>query len=131
MKFRKLRIAWSVVWGLAAVLLVVLWVQSYWWFNHAQYIFSNNRFVALIAVQGVVSVFGGTFDAPVGVPVESSISSRKVWFETDYWKSQHWYFDFDEPVRIVRAPLWFLVAACGGISALSWLPWRWRFCAGK
>src|SRR6476620_9350131 len=31
MKFRKLRIAWSVFWGLACVLLIVLWVRSYWW----------------------------------------------------------------------------------------------------
>jgi type II secretory pathway pseudopilin PulG len=30
MKFRKLRIAWSVFWGLACVLLIVLWVRSYW-----------------------------------------------------------------------------------------------------
>jgi hypothetical protein len=30
MRFRKLRIAWSVSWGLACVLLVVLWVRSYW-----------------------------------------------------------------------------------------------------
>src|SRR5690349_16231471 len=30
MTYRKLRIAWSVVWGLAAVLLIVLWVRSYW-----------------------------------------------------------------------------------------------------
>ena len=30
-KFRKLRIAWSVGWGLVAVLLCVLWVRSYWW----------------------------------------------------------------------------------------------------
>src|SRR3954471_23472340 len=29
MRFRKLRIAWSVVWGLACVLLVVLWVRSH------------------------------------------------------------------------------------------------------
>ena len=29
MKHRKLRIAWSVFWGLAAVLLIVLWVRSY------------------------------------------------------------------------------------------------------
>ena len=28
MRFRKLRIAWSVFWGLAAVLLIVLWVRS-------------------------------------------------------------------------------------------------------
>jgi hypothetical protein len=30
MRFRKLRIAWSVVWAVAAVLLIVLWVRSYW-----------------------------------------------------------------------------------------------------
>lgn len=29
MRFRKLRIAWSVFWGLACGLLVVLWVRSY------------------------------------------------------------------------------------------------------
>src|ERR1044072_1880010 len=29
MTFRKLRIAWSVWWGLACVLLIVLWVRSY------------------------------------------------------------------------------------------------------
>src|SRR6187200_769128 len=31
MRFRKLRIAWSVFWALACVLLIVLWVRSYWW----------------------------------------------------------------------------------------------------
>src|SRR6476660_6623621 len=29
MKFRKLRIAWSAVWGIACVLLIALWVRSY------------------------------------------------------------------------------------------------------
>jgi hypothetical protein len=30
MNYRKLRIAWSVLLGLAAVMLCVLWVRSYW-----------------------------------------------------------------------------------------------------
>jgi len=30
MRFRKLQIAWSVGWGLLAVLLIALWVRSYW-----------------------------------------------------------------------------------------------------
>jgi hypothetical protein len=30
MKYRKLRIAWSVAWGIVAALFVVLWVLSYW-----------------------------------------------------------------------------------------------------
>src|SRR6478672_5380281 len=29
MKYRKVRIAWSAVWGAMAVLVVVLWVRSY------------------------------------------------------------------------------------------------------
>src|SRR5262245_7567786 len=35
MKYRKLRIAWSVAWGVIAVLLCVLWVRSYWWMDAA------------------------------------------------------------------------------------------------
>jgi hypothetical protein len=30
MKRRKLRIAWSVAWGIVAVLFVAMWVRSYW-----------------------------------------------------------------------------------------------------
>src|SRR6185369_8713105 len=30
MRYRKLRIAWSTLWGLVAVLLCILWVRSYW-----------------------------------------------------------------------------------------------------
>ena len=34
MRFRKLRIAWSVAWGTVALLLLVVWVRSYWrWDN--------------------------------------------------------------------------------------------------
>ena len=33
MKYRKLRIAWSVAWGVVAVLSVALWVRSYWRFD--------------------------------------------------------------------------------------------------
>jgi hypothetical protein len=36
MRFRKLRIAWSVFWGLACVLLIALWVRSYSWYDFTQ-----------------------------------------------------------------------------------------------
>src|SRR5258705_7220858 len=35
MRFRNLRIAWSVGCGIACVLLIVLWVRSYWWADNA------------------------------------------------------------------------------------------------
>jgi hypothetical protein len=34
MKYRKLRIAWSVGCGVVCLLLVVLWVRSYWRYDH-------------------------------------------------------------------------------------------------
>ena len=33
MKYRKLRIAWSALFGLLVVLVIVLWVRSHWWFH--------------------------------------------------------------------------------------------------
>src|SRR5262245_14720252 len=44
MRFRKLRIAWSVVWGLLAVLLIVLWVRSYWWRDIVEKLTASQRF---------------------------------------------------------------------------------------
>src|SRR6476659_6230618 len=34
MKYRKLRIAWSVVWGILCLLMITLWVRSYWQIEH-------------------------------------------------------------------------------------------------
>jgi hypothetical protein len=33
MRFRKLGIAWSVGCGIVCLLMIVLWVRSYWWWD--------------------------------------------------------------------------------------------------
>ncbi len=43
MKHRRLRIAWSVTWGIVAVLLIALWVRSYWCAEAFTQILSTNR----------------------------------------------------------------------------------------
>src|SRR4051812_7203329 len=53
MRFRKLRIAWSVFWGIVAVLLVVLWVRSYLYHDRVLI-----RFRQANHVTGVVSAHG-------------------------------------------------------------------------
>jgi hypothetical protein len=52
MKHRKLRIAWSVAWGVVTVLLVTLWVQSYWQFNSWQF-----GFLHFQSMRGRVAMF--------------------------------------------------------------------------
>ena len=49
MKYRKLRIAWSVFWGVACVLLVVLWARSDWYLDQMYCEHSGLRPVLLLA----------------------------------------------------------------------------------
>jgi hypothetical protein len=56
MRFRKLRIAWSVFWGLACVLLIALWVRSYWWIEGLTAPISTNRAIQVGTLPGVVAV---------------------------------------------------------------------------
>jgi hypothetical protein len=54
MRYRKLRIAWSVVWGVACVLLIALWVRSYWWADELR----NPAGTVAMSVQGKVHFSG-------------------------------------------------------------------------
>src|SRR6476659_1067575 len=70
LRFRKLRIAWSVFWGLACVLLIVLWVRSYWAESflggpigpHGFYLMSMKGRLVFNAVKDVANVTNWDFD---------------------------------------------------------------------
>jgi hypothetical protein len=48
MTFRKLRIALSVFWGLACVLVIALWVRSYWWEDDLVWVQGSARNVFVV-----------------------------------------------------------------------------------
>jgi hypothetical protein len=52
MRFRKLRIAWSVVWGIPTVFLFLLWVRSYLWMDRALNLWGHD----LASVHGQIVV---------------------------------------------------------------------------
>jgi len=52
MKLRKLRVAWSVAWGVLAVLLIALWVRSYWNYYAVAYIDSSFGDVGVFFYRG-------------------------------------------------------------------------------
>jgi hypothetical protein len=62
MKYGKLRIAWSVAWGLLAVLLIVLWVRSYRWVTNIQVPDVFGRDYQLVLSQGTMSFSSGIND---------------------------------------------------------------------
>jgi hypothetical protein len=66
MRFRKLRIAWSVGYGLACVLLIVLWVRSYFWTDQITRQESSNQFIAVTLGDGRL-LLGESNDPDLGV----------------------------------------------------------------
>ena len=124
MKYRKLRIAWSVGWGIACVLLIVLWVRSYWYADGIWVHFPTDCYAAGMSNRGFIEV--GEY---------RNTSSPRLKFELwtfDLRKDQvllelpFYFFSFAENAGGYElwVPTWFaiLLAASCGIGV--WLPWR-------
>jgi hypothetical protein len=121
MRFRKLRIAWSVFWGLACVLLIVLWVRSYWWSDTFDY--PARRSVVIIFNSGALQ-FGTLYSDPqlLGPNINK-------WRHFTYANPDKWDHSFDwewtDSDIAIQFPIWLLMVVIGGVATLPWL--RWRF----
>ena len=122
MKYRKLRIAWSVAWGVVAVLLVVLWVRSYWQQDNVGYRDAS-------ATKSIVSHSGWIY---VGELYSMQTRGWKLGSEpiTERFdlRRQFAVAIFDERPRFVCVafPHWLLLLAIGSIAMVPWLRWHFR-----
>jgi hypothetical protein len=134
-RFRKLRIAWSVAWGVVALLLIVLWMQSYWHHDGLLIRTSGNNFIQLGSENSKLSASWGYGDRPLEKLVSFHTgliaAMSRVRGET---------LDQDKrPVyrgmgfKVIRwangagyvLPIWFLLLSATFVGSLPWL--RWRF----
>ena len=118
MKFRKLRIAWSVGCLIACVLLIALWARSYW---------VHEGYYRIDAANNQMG-FGWTVGS-------LGFNARKDELK---WPPQKWtYFrtSLDVPYQSFRAsfsngelnfrlPFWFLSTLLLALSYVVWLPWH-------
>jgi hypothetical protein len=122
MRFRKLRIAWSVVWGVVAVLLCVLWVRSYWRVDY---------------IEKETSVIGWNAGSVRGEIAFSSWHTSSL--DIPNWKYENYQPDYNEPLPkggflfrvgngalFVFAPHCSLVLVACIFAALPWVRF-WRF----
>src|SRR5262245_28187686 len=137
MRFRKLRIAWSVGWGLLAVLLIVLWVRSYWVHDfirmqHGISTDGNARAIGqvftFVSSKGRCTCVHVTNDAKPwwfrrnflpyspeqGEVFPFNVRQKHIWMGFDaYWSSTTDYGAF--------APHWFLVVLAASLATLPWM----------
>jgi hypothetical protein len=126
-RYRKLRIAWSVVWGIAAVLLVVLWVRSYRNCDQCWGHFPNGTTFEIDSISGYVWAGIVYWNYPSPLMLTTSQLSKES--EEKYANLPK--FRFMEQIGgsglgtcVFAAPHWFLIILALGVAAVSWAPWR-------
>jgi hypothetical protein len=124
MTLRKLRIAWSVAWGLVVVLLLVLWVRSYW--DKDTLILSRpGSTIFLSSVRGQIACSHTTFsDMPdVATDYRWEVTARPKPDDVDAVQrgfSFHpgtWDNEFE-----LTFPQWCTVLITAIAAAITWLP---------
>ena len=107
MRFRKLRIAWSVGCAIACALLVVLWIRSYWWRDTM-----GGAYFVVDSINGHVIFYDS---AGINKPNLPILTLQTV---------PHG--DWTLPPGFVRSevPHWALVLSAGVLAGAVWIPTR-------
>jgi hypothetical protein len=117
MKYRKLRIAWSVAWGTVAVLLCVLWMRSYWRFDLLHWPSSNNTQTTVGSNMGVVYLnrsLNRRQNDWAYKNLESHQMALSYWFIWENWN-----------VKVdLGIPYWCLIPPPLVLTCLPWFHYR-------
>lgn len=130
MRYRKLRIAWSVGCGLICLLLIVFWVRSYW---QSDYLASRNSICYLDCISDVGSMdfafrresqqlsrFSGLNLEFASNNSSQSAYSPIIGFADDgSWGGRHTW--------VVWFPHWLAAFVAVGFTAMPWIRWSKRF----
>ncbi len=118
MRFRELRIAFSALCGISCVLLIVLWVRSYWWSDGVKVYHAPQRMAQLKSLGASVHAsFGHYSGSETGLRMFSvPVICIPRYAEYD-WKAL--------PELRVGVPHYVLLPALGAVGAIPWI--RWRF----
>jgi hypothetical protein len=125
-RFRKLRIAWSIVCATACALLIALWVRSYW---HNDVV-SKTRYDRFFSCLGSD---GGTIYVVLGRLQVSGPTTGKhspCQYHNNAASGIHPGFAWRRlklGLSIVHVPHWFFLLLATVLAAAPWIPWRFSF----
>jgi hypothetical protein len=137
--FRGLRIAWTVMFGILCVLLIALWVRSYWICDGVIGHISDTRLVAFDSFSGALSLSTSVWPSlpPAFTDYEPwKLNSLHVDEEEETWFAredvdERWAFYLAMPPNQesgILAPYWFLVLLAAALAAAPWVQrLNWRF----
>lgn len=124
MRYRKLRIAWSVLWGLLAIVLIAWWVRSYWWVDLVSApVTKSTNFVLSSMPNG----FGFGFVGKSSTVMPTWMSNWTAeWLEVGERADRSDFLTYFQLYHgVVGMPYWFGLLLSATFAAAPWL--RWRF----
>ena len=120
MKYRKVRIAWSVEWGLIVVLLCVLWVRSYSTLDKVSRISAVGTFQEIGITSATVYYSKMTNVEVVGAPYPTQPWRHKS--RTNWWSNQSTFSRRVSPNGLVfRMPIWAPAVSLAFVASMPWL----------
>ena len=121
-RYRKLRIAWSMAWGLLAVLLILLWARSYQVEDELRYrLGSSGRWLVAETYPGGLSLMEWR------LPPQWAFLTPKDSTFFDALQPITWWgiATFQRPnMSQLYMPYWTAIAAAAVIASVWWLPLR-------
>ena len=122
MKYRKLRIAWSVAWGVLCIALIALWVRSYaYGFVVSRQ--ANEVQSKIVSASGLVSFIRLDYFDKEGpwklrqAELGDIQNNQELWFPS--FEQQSWYF-------ALHIPYWVLFLSLGLFGVMPWLHFSLR-----
>jgi len=128
MTFRKLQIAWSVMCGIAFVLLIALWVRSHWW--HDMVTFPSTGMTWATSFDGEIGISHWPPDSHLSGPSHwklTSISAVTIRPEIEAELGKHrsgWYCYFTTTGRTIGFPHWFPILLFAAFATTPWTSQR-------
>jgi len=133
-RFRELRIAWSVGWGVACVLLIALWVRSQKWQDAIVGNLTNRCSFGVVSAKGRVRVVGIWHSHPSVEPLfrqseDISMYRLTTWLrDYPFWKfGIHTKRENAAVLRSLTLPYWTYIVLSIGIDVAPWNKWHRRF----
>jgi hypothetical protein len=132
MRFRKLRIAWSVAWGVVAVLLCVLWVRSYWWFDPIRLSYPKGLSAQITSWDGHISIRPTFRSNDIFERYSPSYLQNPVIVKDEFGRvaDAKWIYVLRYPTdgfNEIYIPHWMVAVLMGGIAVAPWIHLRKRF----
>lgn len=120
MKSRKLRIAWSVIFGVAAAAVFALWVRSYWRADTACY--QGSAIMRMVVSQNGVIYAGDWYqNLSSGWKFGSAASER---IENKWDQLAVAYFDERPRDVCIAFPHWLLLLPLAILAVAPWINWH-------